>query len=233
MSRILYLAHDDLKDVRTLYHYIYPNMDLNYYVSDDFSPSFYVDLAKAGFITIGHRERGVEYLLPEMQFAYAVLDFCDLHRSRNVMKLQRQPHRYRFSLAVPLHDVVAGMRQTYPDCWIHPQYAAMLDTLQHWEGGDFSLMTCGLYCPASGQLVAGELGYRIGRTYTSLGGFTTRQKRYNHFGTLQLVLLARHLESQGYAFWNLGHPYMQYKLDLGARVLAREAFLARWLDASA
>ena len=46
-----------------------------------------------------------------------------------------------------------------------------------------------------------------------------------------LVLLADYLESQGFAFMNLGQPYMDYKIALGAKVYEREDFLIRWFDA--
>jgi hypothetical protein len=44
-----------------------------------------------------------------------------------------------------------------------------------------------------------------------------------------MVLLALYLENNNYSFWNLGHPYMQYKFDLGAISFSREEFLKRWL----
>jgi len=67
----------------------------------------------------------------------------------------------------------------------------------------------------------------------SLSGFFRRERpEWNHFGKLQMVLLARRLEAAGFAFWNLGHPYMEYKTLLGAKVLSRADFLSRW-DAAA
>ena len=45
---------------------------------------------------------------------------------------------------------------------------------------------------------------------------------------VQLVMLARRLEASGFEFWNLGHPYMDYKTKLGAEVLPRTRFLPRW-----
>ena len=82
------------------------------------------------------------------------------------------------------------------------------------------------------MLVAGELGYTTGSVYTSLSGFCTRSDReWRHFGNLQLLLLAKALETRGYAFWNLGHPGMAYKRALGAQTLPRRKFLARWLEA--
>jgi len=46
-----------------------------------------------------------------------------------------------------------------------------------------------------------------------------------------MTLLAKYLQNNNFSFWNLGHPYMQYKLDLGATVLSRIDFLEKWLKA--
>ena len=87
-----------------------------------------------------------------------------------------------------------------------------------------------LYSEA-GELVAGEVGYTIGRTYTSLSGFSSRKKEHANTGTLQLVLLAGYLQAEGFLFWNLGHPSMEYKTRLGAEILPRRQFLNRWEEA--
>jgi len=44
-----------------------------------------------------------------------------------------------------------------------------------------------------------------------------------------MTLLSQYLEKNQYSFWNMGHPYMQYKIDLGAKILSREEFLIKWL----
>jgi len=41
-------------------------------------------------------------------------------------------------------------------------------------------------------------------------------------------LLSKYLEKNGLSFWNLGHPHMEYKKKLGAKVYARQEFLKRW-----
>ena len=81
-------------------------------------------------------------------------------------------------------------------------------------------------------LIAGEIGYFIGKTYTSLSGFFKREKKYNNYGKLQLVLLSKYLNKNGFDFWNLGHASLQYKLDLGAKVLKRNDFLKIWKKSS-
>ena len=66
---------------------------------------------------------------------------------------------------------------------------------------------------AGGGVIAGELGYTTGKTYTSLSGFFYRGERsYDNFGKLQMVLLARQPRDSGIAFGTSGSP------DLGLGV---------------
>ena len=78
------------------------------------------------------------------------------------------------------------------------------------------------------KLISGEIGYKIGKIYTSLSGFTTKEKKYNNCGKLQLVLLNNYLKETGVKLWNLGHPQLQYKIDLGAKIYNRIDFLELW-----
>jgi len=45
-------------------------------------------------------------------------------------------------------------------------------------------------------------------------------------------MLAKVLEGLNVEFWNLGHPFMKYKIDLGAKVYPRDEFLKRWFKAT-
>ena len=92
------------------------------------------------------------------------------------------------------------------------------------------LVSIELYDKNNEKLVSGEIGYMISKTYTSLTGFSSKSKLYNNWGKLQMVLLALYLEENRFDFWNLGHPYMQYKFDLGAKLYSRDDFLKRWLN---
>lgn len=76
--------------------------------------------------------------------------------------------------------------------------------------------------------LAGEIGFTVGRVYTSLSGWTEERTKEG-VGTVQLVLLGRWLQQKGYAFWSLGHcysPQMDYKRQLGHRIYPRTDFLA-------
>ena len=89
-QEFLYLIEkEDLLDRSSLFQ-IYQNKDINYYISDDFSQEFYIILAKAGFISTSILIKNKFYLLPEIQFEYAILDFKDLHITKKVQKLIKE-----------------------------------------------------------------------------------------------------------------------------------------------
>lgn len=207
-------------------------MNENYYVCDSFSPSLYIKLAKAGFIsTSATLSSNKIYLLPEIQFEYAILNFEDLHISKKVLKLLNQKE-YQFKKSENLQYLIDEIDSYHEDSWLCDEYKNMLLTIASIDNENFELLGFELICSKTKKLVAGEIGYIIGKTYTSLTGFFKRQKEYNNFGKLQLVLLSKFLEQNAYDFWNLGHACLQYKIDLGAKILKRDEFLKLWLNSS-
>ena len=86
-SVVYYLSLEDIKDENILFNYIYANLDSNYYISDDLSAEFYILQAVSGFIATSINLENKFYLVPEMQFEYAILDFENLHISKKVKKL--------------------------------------------------------------------------------------------------------------------------------------------------
>ncbi len=219
-----YISYEDVTSNTTLETVIYPNMFKNYYWSDDFSAKNYVALAKAGFISVTEEYRGEEFLIPEIQYKYALLDFEDLHISKKVKRLLKQKS-FILEFSSELDEVFEAINALHKSSWLMPKYLNMLKETQK-EKSSFKVQSVKLR--EDGTLVAGEVGYIIGKTYTSLSGFSNREKRYRNYGTVQLVLLAKYLEENGFDFWNLGHPYMDYKLALGAKIYEREDFLKRW-----
>jgi hypothetical protein len=217
---------------------VYPDTETRYYWSDDWSPEFYGALARAGFISISHPDADLGLcLLPEMQQAYAVLDWDNLHIPRAVRRLIGRGGLvcgdYSLRLTRDPAAVIDGIDRAYPDRnWMTGCYRDLMVRMARAWTGDPRIAAVELREGTSGALIGGEIGYSIGRTWTSLSGFLDRREpAWNHLGTLQLVALAGLLLRRGYAFWNLGHPYMQYKLDLGARILPRADFLMRWFAA--
>lgn len=221
---IPYLSYQDVINQRTLHEKIYPDMHADYYWSDDFSPEFYIAQAKAGLVATTEFHQGKELLLPEMLFSYALLDFEDLHISRKVKKLLAGK-KLQLEIGQNLDEVLEGIGRRHRHNWLTPRY---LDTLIATQGLDEDFHVLSVLIREEGEVVAGEIGYIVGKTYTSLSGFSSPEKRYRNYGTAQLVLLARYLEENGFAFWNLGQPYMAYKFALGARMHERKEFLERW-----
>lgn len=223
---IPYLDCSAVNEPSVLEEYIYPD-DREYYWCDDFSPDTYIAFAKAGFISVSHRVNGDLVLLPEMQEEYALLDFSDLHISHNVAKFIRK-RGYRLEFNTQIENVITSIQNTYEDCWMIGEYAQLMIHLSQNNYEDFRLFSTELFDEENGKLIAGEIGYITRNVYTSLTGFHNPDKRYENWGSLQLVLLGNHLENEGIRFWNLGHPQMEYKIDLGAKVVSRADFLEKW-----
>lgn len=226
---IYYIGFEELKDKNILHNHIYKDENLHYYVSEDFSNDFYIYLAYCGFISTSFSQKNTTYLLPEIQLEYAILDFEDLHISKKVKNLIRYDD-YKFSIDENLGEVIEKIQTFHEDSWINEKYKNMLLSLKNHKNSDinFELKSIELRDKYSNELIAGEIGYKIGLTYTSLTGFSSKQSKYKNWGKLQLVLLANYLKQNNYSFWNLGHPHMDYKLDLGAKIYSREDFLKRW-----
>jgi len=205
------------------------------YWSDCWEPAFYVALAREGFISIAlaDQEHG-ELIVAELQEAYAVLDWGDFHVSRKLAKLLRSERLVELAPELRLGDSCERVLERLADyhgrdTWLIPSLLQLFLDLERTPPPGFRLHAVELWSGSEERLVAGELGYSIGRTYTSLSGFCRpEERRWRHFGTLQLHLLARALEERGYAFWNLGHPQLAYKHAIGAQVVPRTRFLQRW-----
>lgn len=200
-----------------------------YYWSDDWSEEFYIELAKAGFISTTYDTKNGLILLPELQYDYAILDFKNLYISKKVKKLMHESS-YEFHINSRFNEVLEKISQNHKYNWLKGEYAKLLKNL-HVNGNEksgFKIISVEIICKKSNELIAGEVGYIIGKTYTSLSGFSSREKKYANYGTLQLVLLAKYLQNSGFKFWNLGHSHMTYKQRLGCVIHSRDEFLKRW-----
>jgi len=228
---IYYISKEDLEDTNILFNQIYSNEECNYYISDDFSPEFYILLAFCGFITTSFTYQKKFYLLPEIQFEYAILDFENLHISSKVKKLLNK-NQYEFKINTNFNLVLENLEKFHKDNWLKDKYKDLILSLVDFKSSkiDFQIMSIELYDKNTNELISGEIGYKIGSTYTSLTGFSSKESIYNNWGKLQLVLLANYLKDNNFSFWNLGHPYMDYKFDLGAKSFNRMEFLQRWFN---
>lgn len=202
-------------------------MDLNYYWSDSFDELFYIKLAQAGFISTSMTDvNDNPILLPEIQFEYAVLHFDDLHISKKVNKLLREK-QFIFNKTEKVEQLIEHINNYHEISWLSKEYQQMLSNIATMTTENFEVVGFELL-DKNKRLIAGEVGYIIGHVYTSLSGFCTKEKAYNNWGKLQLVLLSHYLKENKFDFWNLGHASLQYKLDLGAKVYKRDQFLKLW-----
>jgi Leu/Phe-tRNA-protein transferase len=207
---------------------IYDDMHHHYYWSDDFSARYYIIQAQRGFLAVTDVYEGNELLLPEIQFAYALLHFNNLHVSRHIRRILRRDKPKLYVTQGVDEELMRALRLYHTPCWLTPRYEETLRQA-HAANENFSILSSAIK-DNNGNYIAGEVGYVIGNTYTSLSGFSSFEKRYKNYGKTQMVLLARFLEEHGFAFWNLGHPYMRYKFDLGAVKYERKAFLKLWYE---
>lgn len=228
MSSSLYLlSKDDLND-EIVFNHIYPNDITNYYVSDDFSVETYIKFCKYGFISTSIDINNKIYLLPEIQFEYAVLHFENLHISRKIKSLLKKDN-YILKINSNVNLLLEKLENYHKDSWLTKEYKDLIIELFSYTKSDFKMFSIELYDKNTNELISGELGYQILDIYTSLTGFSSKNKEYKNWGKLQMVLLAKYLQASNFAFWNLGHPYMQYKFDLGAISYKRLDFLKLFL----
>ncbi len=214
-----------------------------YYHTDDWSPEFYRRQAKLGFIAITNSDPSATELLPQLQKAYAVLDWENLRVDGKVQKLLDGDRLTFEDIRLRINEDPAEVLTELSahwgsDSWLVGPYCNLMKKLASKEEKEkdtsFRLWGVTLTSEKLHAPIAGELGYTIGKTYTSLSGFFRRDlKEYSNFGKLQMVLLAKELETRGYTFWNLGHPYMEYKTAMGAKIVPRAEFLKRWDKAAA
>ncbi len=205
------------------------DMQNSYYWSDDWSEDFYIELAKAGFISTTYDTKDGLVLLPELQYDYAILDFKNLHISKKVKKVMKEDG-YAFCINTKFDEVLENISTQHKYNWLKEEYLLLLKKLylSDEKERNFKIISVEIVSKDSKELIAGEVGYIIGKTYSSLSGFSSKEKKYNNYGNLQLVLLAKFLEKNGFKFWNLGHPHMNYKLKIGCKIYSRVEFLKRW-----
>ncbi|MEA3497482.1 MAG: hypothetical protein U9R16_00350 [Campylobacterota bacterium] len=228
--QIYNLTQEQINNEELFQNQICLDMRNNYYWSDDWSVQFYKKLAYEGFISTTYETQSGLVLLPELQFDYAILDWDNLHISKKVKKLLKEDN-YSLKFNTNFKQLISQFEIQHKDNWIKGKYINILEDLYiNNQDKNFQLLSVELVCNKTGTLVAGEIGYKTGSIYTSLSGFSSKEKLHNNCGNLQLVLLSFYLEKNNFSFWNLGHPHMQYKKKLGAKIYTREEFLKRWRE---
>lgn len=163
-----------------------------------------------------------------------VLRFEQLHVSKST---RRQAKRFTFSTNTAYELVVAGCIKQHGRDWLmQPLVAAFCDMFRQQRRDDelrgdaaesqqsklgFKVRLHSIEVWQDGKLVAGELGFSVGKVYTSQTGFYT----VSGSGAVQLYALGRLLQQRGCALWDFGMA-MEYKLELGATTIPRAEWRA-------
>lgn len=210
---------------------IYPDLDCCNYWSENWSESFYEAAVLAGTIPVTFHDPELGALLIlNLHDRYSVLDWENLHVSTKVHKMIRRGEfrsgKYTLRISSDIQLAADGIAASYGENnWVIPRYVALIESVQNSQS-NIIFTAVELIETATGTVLGGELGYTIGKVYTSLSGFTNRD--FPNSGTVQLIVLGKILEQKGYAFWNLGQPDMVYKAKFGAIYTPRDQFIERW-----
>lgn len=223
-----YLDYD--KDSVTKYTDTFLAQPQGYGWSLDFDPNCFCELAYEGFLTTSlqipaGRGSQLQILLPWIDPKRNSLDFADVHIPRQVRKRSRN---YTMTVDAAFDEVILRCIWQHGEGWLYRGLRWLLRKLFREGYTGKRPINVGVHSfelwDNTGELVAGDLGYSVGAVYTSMTGF--RLQHTQGAGKVQLLLTAALLQKMGYEWWDLG-MVMRYKAQLGARVIAREAFVER------
>ncbi|CAE8636743.1 unnamed protein product, partial [Polarella glacialis] len=175
------------------------------------------------------------WLLPKIHQHRCVLNPRDVHIGK---KVRRRAKGFHLTVDKAWSAVVSNIQQltwtsTKGDCWLYDQltdaYQAVASVGEKWRrGGAIAFHSVELWHSASGELVAGEIGYTCGSVYSSCTGFAMKEK-HPGAGSVQLAALGRWLARLGFELWDLGME-LDYKLELGGQMVPRSEWARRIRD---
>ncbi|MDR1868679.1 MAG: GNAT family N-acetyltransferase [Treponema sp.] len=191
-------------------------------IAVDFSPEFVSKLMEAGFLVmsanIANDDEDPYYItLPKLHLSRSALFFESLHIKKSI---RRFLNNYELRPDAEFDRIIDRCVEKHGDEWLTPPLVDCIKKIRSFHEGDEDTRRI---APASnarpfsfalyrdGKLAAGEFGVICGNVYTSYSGFYDE----DNAGTAQIILAARYLQEQGFAFFDLGMP-LDYKTDLGA-----------------
>ena len=190
-------------------------------VSLNFDSDFIARLMEAGFLVMScvtADDEGEPFflLLPKLHLVRSVLFFDKLHVKKSI---KRHLGRYELRADADFDRIVDRCLEIHGQAWLTPPLVEAIRAIRKETLHGIHPISFGLY--RDGELVAGEFGIQTGRVYTSYSGYYD----VDNAGTVQMILTARYLQENGYAFFDLGMP-LDYKNTLGAQDISPEEFVA-------
>jgi Leu/Phe-tRNA-protein transferase len=196
-------------------------------VSREFDPAFIANLCAAGFLVMAvyltgeNGGAGFPALLPKHHLVRSCLFFPDIHIKKTI---RSRLDRYELRFNADFETIVDKCVEIHGSDWLIKPLVDSIKAMRNMKGLQAAPASFGLY--RGGRLVAGEFGIIAGKVYTSYSGYYEE----DNAGTIQMILTARYLEKNGFAFWDLGMP-LDYKLTLGAREISRDTFMDAFFQA--
>jgi len=197
-------------------------------IARDFNEEFVSRLMRAGFLVMStelkdegsdseNESEAVEpfyILLPKLHLVRSVLFFPDLHIKKSIHPFIS---KYELRVNTDFDFILDKCIQIHGSDWLTKPLVKVLKNLHNSYAGakPFSFAVY-----REGNLRAGEIGVVIGRVYTSYSGYYEE----NNAGTVQIILMARWLEENGFAFLDLGMP-LEYKAALGVKDISPDRFV--------
>jgi leucyl/phenylalanyl-tRNA--protein transferase len=208
-------------------------IELNYKeefcVSRSFSYKFIAELMYSGFLVMSMANENMSttnenkdkfILLPKHHLMRNVLFFDDLHIGKTVKRLiKRDAPEYDLFINRDYDEIIKRCAAHHGDDWLTKPLLKSINRIRHSEPPLVQPCSFGLY--HNGVLCAGEFGVKVGAVYTSYSGYHEESSS----GTIQMILLARYLQRNGFAFWDLGMP-LDYKYTLGAHDIGIKEFVS-------
>ena len=192
-------------------------------ISASFDPEFTARLMDAGFLVMsadasGDDEKEPLYLsLPKLHLERSALFFENLHIKKSIRKLLS---KYKLKADIDFDYIINRCVEKHGADWLTPPLVESIKEIRRTRPtGNAYPSSFSLY--KDDTLVAGEFGVICGNVYTSYSGYYDECNA----GTVQLILLTKYLQEQGFLFFDLGMP-MNYKLDLGAVNITPEEFVS-------
>ena len=192
-------------------------------IAASFEPEFTARLMDAGFLvmsadfSLGDEIEPYYISLPKLHLERSALFFDSLHIKKSI---RRVLDRYELLPDVDFNRIVDRCIEKHGADWLTPPLVDSIKEIRLTRPTNNAYPSSfALY--RDGKLVAGEFGVICGRVYTSYSGFYDERNA----GTVQIILMAKYLEKQGFSFLDLGMP-MKYKTTLGAEDISPESFVA-------